>query len=191
MASGGSGVKQQGFANVGRGQNLFGDLTNNANAIYGGLAPTLEAESAHPQGLTPQAKASINTAAQQSGGGSTAGAIGAGKLYSARTRNAGGAKAAVGEGVRAAGKNLSDAALNTEITSAKLANQQQEQAQRGLQGLYGTELSGGENALGLSNQALGITNQAKPSFWQQIATTGAKNLVNAGLDAAEAGSGIF
>ena len=167
--SSGSGVKKDAFQNSGTGQNLSNNLTSQASNVYGSLEPTLQAEAAHPMGFTPQAKAAMNTAGQQSAGGSAAGAIGQGRLYAARTHNAGGAKAAIGEGVRNAGQNLSNTAVGTEVANANLQNQQQQAGLRGLQGLYGTELGEGENALGLSNQALGVANNAKPSFWQQMA----------------------
>jgi hypothetical protein len=40
------------------------------------------------------------------------------------------------------------------MADANLAQKKQAVALGGLQGMYGTELSGGENALGLSNSAL-------------------------------------
>ena len=187
---GGSGVKKDAFANYGTGANLANNLTTNAANIYGSLEPTLAAESATPSGFTPGQKANMNTAAQQSAGGSTAGAIGEGKLYSQRTRNAGGAKQAIGSGVRGAGENLSKAAVGTEMANAQLAQHKQMQAQQGLQGLNQTELTGGIDSLGQSNQALHIAEEAPESYWQQLALTGGKNLVNAGLDAGEAASGF-
>jgi hypothetical protein len=165
----GKGTKKDAYQNYGTASNLSNSLTSQAANVYGGLEPTLQAEASHPQGFTPQAKAAMNTAAQQSAGGSTAAAIGQGRLYAQRTHNAGGAKAAIGEGVRGAGQNLSNAAVGTEVKNAQLQNQQQQAGLHGLQGLYDTQLGEGENALGLSNQALGIVNQAKPSFWQQFA----------------------
>lgn len=185
-----SGVKKDAFGNYGTGLNLSNQLTANAANIYGGLEPELAAQAAHPMGMTPQAKAAANTAAQQSAGGSTAAAIGQGRLYAARTRNAGGAKSAIGAGVRSAGGNLSNAALKTELTNAQLQNQNQRAGLGGLERLNATELGEGENALGLSNSALGIANQAKPSWWQQMGITAGKNLVNAGLDSAEGFAGF-
>jgi hypothetical protein len=44
--------------------------------------------------------------------------------------------------------------VGTEVNSANLANAHQQAGIGGLGGLYSTELGGGENALGLSNQAL-------------------------------------
>jgi hypothetical protein len=154
---GGGGTKKDAFANYGTGANLSNNLTANAANTYGSLEPTLQAEAAHPEGLTPQAKSAMNTAAQQSAGGSTAAAVGQGKLYSQRTNNQGGAKAAIGSAVRGAGENLSNAAVGTEAKSADLATHQQQAGLSGLQGLNQTELSGGLNALGLSNNALQYT----------------------------------
>jgi hypothetical protein len=163
------GVSKDAFANSGTASNLSNQLTTNAANIYGGLEPALAARAATPMGYTPAQKASINTAAQQSAGGSTAGAVGQGGLYAARTRNAGAPAATIGAANRAAGSNLSRNAVNTEVKSADLGQQNQRAALGGLESVYGTELSGGENALGLSNQALGIANQADANNpWMKI-----------------------
>lgn len=183
----GSGVKQNAFANVGRANRLASSLTGNASGIFGGLEPTLQAEAVHPSGYTPTQKAAMNTAAQQSAGGSTAGAIGQGRLYAARTRNAGGAKAAIGEGVRGAGENLSNAAVGTEVKNANLQQRQQQEGLGGLESLYGTDLRGGEDALGLSDRALGVANQAKPSYWQQMATAAGTPIAKAAGNAIAGG----
>jgi hypothetical protein len=164
-----SGVKKDAFANSGTANALQNQYSANAANVYGGLEPQLAAEAAHPTGLTPMQKASQNTAAQQSAGGGTAGAIGAGKLYAARTRNAGGAKQAIGQAVRGAGSNLSNAALSTEQQDAALQQRNRQAGLSGLEGLNAEQTTAGENALGLSNQALNIANEAKPSYWQQMA----------------------
>jgi len=179
------GVEKDALSNSGTANNLSNSLTANAANIYGGLEPTLQAEATHPQGLLPTQKAMMNTAAQQSAGGSTSGAIGSGRLYAARTRNAGGAKAAIGQGVRQAGQNLSNAAVGTELASAKLANEQQQSGLHGLQSLYGTELGEGENALGISNQALGISNQAaQQNPWDKYVLPASLDVVKAAAAAA-------
>lgn len=163
------GVEGQQLANSATGQNLSNSLTSNAANIYGGLEPTLAAEAAHPSGYTPAQKALQNTAAQQSAGGSTAAAVGQGGLYAARTRNAGAAAGAIGNATRGAGANLSRQAVGTETRSADLANQNQQRGITGLGGLYGTELSGGEGALGLSNQALaGAANSSADNPWTKL-----------------------
>jgi hypothetical protein len=169
----GSGVKKDALANSGTANAMSSGLYNNAQQAYGSLAPQLNAEITNPQGYTPAQKAAQNTAAQQSTGGSQAGAVGQGALQAARTRNAGGADAAIAQSARTAGQNLSNAALTTETNNANLQQQQRQAGLSGLQSLYGTTLGGSENALGLSNNALQVANQAKPSFWQQLGTQAA------------------
>ena len=167
------GVEKDQLANSGTAGNLSNQLTTNAANVYGGLEPTLAARAATPMGYTPGQKASINTAAQQSAGGSTAGAVGQGGLYAARTRNAGAGQAAIGASNRAAGSNLSRNAVNTEVQSANLGQQNQRAALGGLQSLNSTELSGGENALGLSNQALqGADQSAANNPWMKLLQSG-------------------
>jgi hypothetical protein len=139
----------------------------NASNIYGGLEPTLQAEAAHPSGYTPMQKAQMNTAAQQSAGGSTSGAVGQGGLYAARTRNAGAAQNAIGSSVRGAGENLSKSAVGTETASANLANQKQQQGISGLGGLYSSNLNAASNNLNASNDALENEGKTK-SIWSKL-----------------------
>lgn len=148
------GVEGQQLANSGTAQNLSNQLTGNAANVYGALEPQLAAAAAHPAGFTPAQKASMNTAAQQSAGGTTAGAVGSGGLYAARTRNAGAGQAAIGSASRAAGSNLSREAVGTQVKDANLAQHNRNAALGGLNSIYGTNLNAGENALGLSNTAL-------------------------------------
>jgi hypothetical protein len=167
------GVQGQQLANSGTAQGLSNQLTGNAASVYGSLEPQLQAEAAAPSGYTPSQIASQNTAAQQSAGGTQAGAVGAGGLYSARTRNAGGAQAAIGSASRAAGANLSKAAVGTQVNNANLQQSQRQSALGGLEGLNSTELSGGENALGLSNSALtGAAQTGENNPWMKLLQSG-------------------
>jgi hypothetical protein len=167
------GVAKDALANSGTASNLANQYGANAATVYGGLEPQLQAEAAHPTGLTPTQKAMQNTASQQSAGGGTAGAIGAGRLYSARTHNAGGAKAAIGEAARGAGANLSNAALNTEQQDTELQQKNRQAALGGLEGLNAEQTSAGEGALGLSNEALGVANTADANNpWNKMLQAG-------------------
>jgi hypothetical protein len=182
------GVEASQLNNAATAGNLSNQLTANASNVYGGLEPQLAAEAAHPSGYTPGQKASINTAAQQSAGGTTAGATGAGGLYAARTRNAGAGQAAIGASSRAAGGNLSRAAVGTQVQDANLAQKNRNAALGGLSGMYGTELSGGEGALGLSNQALsGADSSAANNAWMKLLLQ--EQADGAKVAAAEAGGG--
>lgn len=182
-----SGVKSDAFANSGTANGISSQLSGNASGIYGPLASQLSAQAAHPSGLTPSQMASQNTAAQQSAGGSNAATVGQGALLAARTRNAGAAQNAIAQGGRQASQNLSNAAVHTEQQNAGLQQQNQRNAQSGLQGLYGTELGGAQSALNSSNQALNLANQAKPSFWQQMALTAGNQVAKGAGGALSAG----
>jgi hypothetical protein len=163
------GVEQQQLANAGTGQQLSNQLTANAANVYGGLEPALSAEAAHPTGYTPTQKANIDTAAQQSAGGSTAAAVGQGGLYAARTRNAGAGQAAIGNSVRSAGGNLSRSAVGTQVQDANLANANRNHALGGLASIGGEELGTGVSALGASNQALsGAAGSKANDPWLQL-----------------------
>lgn len=167
------GIEGRQLQNSGTASNLSNQLTANASNIYGGLEPELQAEAAHPSGFTPQQKALQTTAAQQSTGGSNAGAVGQGGLYAARTRNAGAAQGAIGSSVRSSGANLARQAVGTETRSADLANQHQQQGIAGLGGLEANQLGEGENALGLSNQALsGADQSAENNPWMKLLMQG-------------------
>jgi hypothetical protein len=84
--------------------------------------------------------------------------------------------------VRSAGAGLSKNAVGTETNSANLARQTQQQGIKGLEGLNSTELGEGENALGLSNEALKLEEASPQSYWrkegQGLATQGINSLIN-------------
>jgi hypothetical protein len=163
------GVAGDQLKNSGTADSLSSGLTGQAASIYGGLAPQLQAEAAHPAGFTPTQVASQNTAAQQSAGGSQAATAGAGGLYAARTKNAGAAQNAIGAGTRGAGANLSKAAVGVQNNQADLQQKQKQEGLAGLGGLYSTDLSGGEKALGLSNEALtGAAQSDSMNPWNKI-----------------------
>lgn len=138
----GKGAKKQLLANAGQDTANANTLTQQAGDVYGTLDPALTAEATHPGGFSPTDKAAMRTAGQQSAGGSEAAATGQGGLLAARTRNAGGADAAVADAARSAGQGLNKAAVSTEVQNAQLKQQQQQGGQRGLEGLYGTQISG-------------------------------------------------
>ena len=163
----GKGASTALFKNSGAAQTASNAENANAANIYGGLEPTLQAEAAHPSGYTPMQKAQMNTAAQQSAGGATAGAVGEGGLYAARTRNAGAAQNAIGSSARGAGENLSKAAVGTETASANLANQKQQHGISGLGGLYSSNLNAAAQNLNASNNAMENEENTK-SIWSKL-----------------------
>ncbi len=141
------------------------NLQGQQNQLYSSLAPTLQQDIAHPVGLNPYEKAQANTAAQESAGGSQAAAVGQGALQAQRTRNAGTADAAIGEGARGAGRNLSRAALGTELQDSAMKQQKQQAAKGELAGLYGVATPGGSQALNsVASNVNANTNAAEQSW---------------------------
>lgn len=146
--------------------------TNNSNAfmdnssgLYSTLAPTLESEAAHPAGYSPTDLATMNTAAQQSAGGAESAATGQGALAAARTKNAGAFAPAISEGVRNAGRNLSNAAVGIQSQNANLKQKQMQEGIGGLEGLYGTNVGATNAASGQVAGDVNANTNAVNSSW--------------------------
>ncbi|HJS97857.1 MAG TPA: hypothetical protein VJ756_02110 [Terriglobales bacterium] len=154
LANAGRGIQQAGITNQ-----LSGTLSGRGNRTYNTLFPTLQKNLINPQGFGKDLGA-INTANQQSIGGSEAGAVGQGNLTAARTRNAAGFAPALDEAMRSGGRQLSQTAADVQTQNALVKQQQQQDAIKALSGLYGENMIDTLRALGLSNDALGTSNQA-------------------------------
>ena len=144
---------------------ISGQSNTNAESLYGTLAPQLEAEAAHPAGFAPTDLAAMNTAAQQSAGGSEGAAVGQGALRAARTRNAGAADAAIAQSGRQAGQELSKGALGTQIANSNLKNTQQQHALTELGNLYGQNLGESVGALGEVAPNINANTNAEQATW--------------------------
>lgn len=171
---------QQNATNIyNRAMNLSGEGQTNAGNIYSALFPALLGEATNPQGMTAPELAAENTAAQQSAGGATAGAVGEGNLAAARTRNAGGFAPALDQAARSGQRVLSNAALSVQNQNAALKNAQQQAGLEGLQGLYGTNTNEALSALGLGTGANNSLINAGQSGWFQNTLAGIQALSNA------------
>lgn len=146
-------------------QNLSNTYSGNASGLFGALAPMLETEAAHPAGMSAPDLAAANTSAQQSAGGSQAGATGQGALLASRTRNAGAGAAAIAKSARTSGEQLSEAGLQTRLKNATLKQQQQQAGMSGLGNLFSENLSGGNQALGIVPQAVNANTNAENASW--------------------------
>lgn len=162
---GAGGIKQQALANNGTAQGISTNATNNANGLYGALAPALGAEAAHPAGYTPTQIAAQNTASQQSAGGSQAGTVGQAGLMAARTRNAGSGAAAIAQGSRNAATQLGNSALKVQTNNADLQQKQQQAGLSGLANLYAQNNGTQVNALNAGTGALNAATQATNAGW--------------------------
>lgn len=147
------------------GQSLANTYSGNAQSLFGTLVPTLTAQAANPQGMSPLDIAAADTASMQSAGGANAGAAGQRGLLAARTRNAGAGEAAIAASSQGASEALSRSATSTRLRNAALKEQQRESGLRGLEGLFGQSLAGGNQALGIVPQAVNANTQAENASW--------------------------
>ncbi|MGA9671401.1 MAG: hypothetical protein WBQ94_19475, partial [Terracidiphilus sp.] len=164
----GKGAKGLQIQNAGTGQANSQNLWAAGNGVNNFLTPQLEQEATNPQGYTPQQLAYMNTASQQSLGGSVGGITGEANLEAARTRNAGGFQGAIGSGSRAASRQLSQNALGIQNAQANLQQQQRQQALQSLQSLYGVDLGTALGYLNSSNSALNGANTASSIIDQNL-----------------------
>lgn len=156
---------QQAQGAAGQANSNANSFFGNANSIYGNLAPSLVSEAAHPAGYAPTDESALETGAQESAGGSQAGAVGQGGLYAARTRNAGGPAAAIADASRGAGQQLSSNLLGIRSANANLKEGQRQSALSSLAGLYGTNASASNSALGDVASNVNANNGAVSNSW--------------------------
>ena len=146
---------------------IAGTSENNANAIFNQLMPQFESEVSNPTGIGPSGLAAENTAAQQSTGGSTAGAVGGMNQMAARTRNKGGFQIAGDEAARQGTRQNSQLAVENQAQNERLKQQQKQAGLAGEAGLYGQNM---QEILGALGQETGANNSeinAGNSGWLQ------------------------
>jgi hypothetical protein len=161
-----NGVKGDLLSNSGTATGLSQLYSNNAAGVNSTLMPALTAEAVNPQGFTPTQIGAQTTAAEQTAGGSNAGATGGALLRAVRTRNAGAAPAAVDASNRGASENLSQINAGIQTRNADLQQKNKQAGINGLEDLYKTNVGAGENALGISNTSLNDAGNLS-NFWQQ------------------------
>ena len=161
-----SGIKSALFDNSNSAQNLSNQYSSQALGIQSALTPQLEDEAANPQGYNPTTMGQMTTAAEQTAGGSNAGISGSAGLRAARTRNIGSGQATTAAAGQGAGQELSQINAGIQTKNADLKAKQQQAGLSGLEGVGAGDMSAGENALGLSNSALGTAGNMK-NFWQE------------------------
>jgi hypothetical protein len=141
------------MANGQTGQGIANTSNSNANSLYSTLNPMLTTEATNPT-ASPGFNA-MNTASQQSLGGSTAGAVGSLNQAAARSRNKGGFQISADNAVRTGGKQLSQ-------NAASIVGDVQQEGQKGLQSLYGQNLNQTIAGLTGSNMAFADENSSHP-----------------------------
>lgn len=150
----GRGITKQALAGYGNAQNMGKTANLRGADVYNELFPQLSHEATNPQGYGTIGLNAMNTANQQSLGGSNAAAVGEGANLAARTRNAGAYAPMVTEANRAGARQASQNALGIQAQNENLRQSQQQQALKALQGLYGTQMSTALGAQDISDKFL-------------------------------------
>jgi hypothetical protein len=149
------------------GQGLSKTYGDRATATSNILTPTLNQMATAPQGFGKQTVGNMTTAALQGAGGAQAATVGGGIQRAAGTNNAGAFDASAGQAGHDATSALTDAALGVQNRDADLKQQQQQFGVQGLNNQYQTNVGAGENALGLSTNAVNSAVNAGQSGWLQ------------------------
>jgi len=160
-------------------------LGGRASGVFNTLAPSLIADLAHPAGYNPMQKAEMNTAAQQSAGGSQAAATGQGGLLAARTNNAGAAQGAIADSARAAENSLANSALKISGQNADLQQHQHDLAAQELGNLYGTTEGQSTANLGQISGLSNANTNANDASWNWM-RYGVQPVLQAGAQAGAA-----
>ena len=146
---------------------VAGAAGSQASQIGSSLVPQLERQAQTPTGFTASQLNNMTTAGAEGVGGTGAGATGAASLTSARTKDAGGFANALDEAARIRGRQTSANALGVQNENAQVGLQRQQEAQRALQGLYGTDTSNQLKAMGLQGEDLQNQLAANRQGWLQ------------------------
>ena len=109
-------------------------------AIGSTLTPFLTSELMHPQGFSQQDQSAQVAAGLAGAGGANAGLAGEAAQRAGVSRNAGGFQAALGQAARERQKAAAGASEGIAAENANLRESQRQQAAKGLQGLYGTDV---------------------------------------------------
>jgi hypothetical protein len=158
------GADQQNAKQAGGVASGYGQTAGN---IQGSILPTLTQEATHPTGYDPTTMNNMLVAGEQGAGGSNSAITGQAGLAAGRTRNSGALSSVLDQAARRTGQTNSENALNVQNSSAKLAQQKQQQALGQLQGLYGTDVSAQLKGMGLQSQDEQDALQAGNSGWLQ------------------------
>jgi hypothetical protein len=110
-------------------------------------------------------------AAEGGAGGSTAGLTTEANLAAARNRNSGGFGGSLDEMARQKDKALAGTSEGIAANSANLAQQQQQDAAKGLSNMYGQDTNAQMQALGIQSKDQEIQNQ-QPNWAQQLGQIG-------------------
>lgn len=154
-------------------------LGSEAQGIGSTLTPFLTSELTNPQGYSQQDTSAMLSDAAAGAGGADAGIVGQANQMAARTRNAGGFQTALDSAARSRTQAAAQTAEGIGAQDATLKQTQQQDAAKGLQGMYGTDTSGMLDATGQVAPDLNAATNANNSGWLQNTTAVLNSLTGA------------
>lgn len=178
---------------VGQAGQAYKDTRNNsavlgseAQGIGSTLTPFLTSELEHPQGYSQGDTSAMLASAMGGAGGANSGIAGEAAQRASVSRNAGGFQAALDDAARMRSKAAAGASEGIAANNANLKVQQQQDAARGLQGMYGTDTSGMLDASGQEANDINAGVNANKTGWLQnmndtIATLSGAATAGAGM----------
>jgi len=138
-----------------------------ASAVNSQLFPFLTRELNAPQGFTQQQQNNMLGAAEAGSGGSTAGLTTEANLKAARDRNPGAFSGALDAAARTQGKTLAQTSEGIAGENARLQQEQQQNAARGLGSMYGMNTDAQLKAMGLVPEDVNAEANANKTGWFQ------------------------
>lgn len=147
--------------------NTAATLGGEAQAIGANLTPFLTQEMLHPQGIGQEGIGAETGAALGGAGGATAGIVGQAAQRAAASRNGGGFQAALDDASRQRMKAAAGASEGIQAGNEQTKLNQQQEGERGLQGMYGTDTSGMLNSQGQVANDINAEVNANKSGWFQ------------------------
>lgn len=167
--------------------NTGDELGAEAQGIGSTLTPFLTQELEHPQGYSQQDESAMLASGLSGAGGATSAIAGKATQDAATSRNAGGMQAVLDDAARSRAKGAAGASEDIAAKGADLKTQQQQDAARGLQGMYGTDTSGMLDATGQIAKDADVEAQAGTTGWMQQVPAFIKSLQSLGAGVGGAG----
>jgi hypothetical protein len=164
------GAVDQAKAATNQARDTSANLGATASGIGSNLIPFETSQLEHPQGFSQADESAMLAAGEAGAGGADAGIVGEAAQRAAVSRNAGGFQAALGEAARERAKAAAGTSEGIAAQNATLKTQQQADAAKALERMYGVDTSGMLDASGQESSDINAQVNANNSGWLQNAT---------------------
>lgn len=146
-----------------------GSLGSTAAGVGANIIPGLEKQANAPPGMSPADLANDQAKSQEAAGGEAGALKGTLATRAARMGNAASLNADTAAVSQGASRAQGQATQDILSQNADLKNKQQEQAQQGLEGIYGTDTKGMVSAMGLQPEDINAGVNSQKVGWLQDA----------------------